>query len=245
MFSILLELLKDESGAVPLDLGVAAALVPLTAASTVRIASFVDDKIDSIFFDRKHGIDTAGAARRRGPRPRTADRQDGNRYMPTPARTLRSILSRLPVDLDEFVFVDLGSGKGRTMLVAAEFSFKEIVGVEMSPELVEVALRNVRAYRNVQQKCFDIDALCMDAADYEIPDDDCVFFMYNPFEGAVMERVVASIRRSYEHRPRRLYVIYYHPTKRGVLEELSFMRRIAPPKTNTDYFAIYESMAAP
>src|ERR1700691_4568599 len=46
------------------------------------------------------------------------------------------------IDLSEFVFVDLGSGKGRTLLMASDYPFQRIVGVELLPALHETAKGN-------------------------------------------------------------------------------------------------------
>jgi len=57
-------------------------------------------------------------------------------YRATPVRTLRALLSRLPRNtLSSSTFVDFGLGKGRVLLVAADFTFRRIIGVEFSDEL--------------------------------------------------------------------------------------------------------------
>jgi len=69
-------------------------------------------------------------------------------HAPTRPRVLRSLLGRLDVDYTQFVFIDLGCGKGRAVLVAAEFPFKKIIGVEFAAELVRHARENVSEYLN-------------------------------------------------------------------------------------------------
>jgi hypothetical protein len=66
----------------------------------------------------------------------------------------------------------------------------------------------------------------MDAGDYEIGDDDDVFFFYNPFGRPVFERVLANIRRSHESRPRHIHLIYGNPTQRQTLDEDAFWSRV-------------------
>jgi len=48
--------------------------------------------------------------------------------------------------LRDFTFVDLGSGKGRVLLMASHYPFKRIIGVEFIPELHQVAQENIRKY---------------------------------------------------------------------------------------------------
>ncbi|MBK8386616.1 MAG: class I SAM-dependent methyltransferase [Candidatus Accumulibacter sp.] len=55
------------------------------------------------------------------------------RYEPSPSGMVRSILSTLGLDWRRYTFVDFGAGKGRVLLLAAELPFKNIIGVEFSP----------------------------------------------------------------------------------------------------------------
>ncbi|QDT37699.1 class I SAM-dependent methyltransferase [Stratiformator vulcanicus] len=64
-------------------------------------------------------------------------------YNPTTASQFGSILESLPIDYEQFSFVDLGSGKGRVLLMASEFPFREVVGVELSSQLHEIAANNI------------------------------------------------------------------------------------------------------
>jgi hypothetical protein len=41
-------------------------------------------------------------------------------YQPTDPAEFREMMKALPIDFREFTFVDIGSGKGRTLLMAAE-----------------------------------------------------------------------------------------------------------------------------
>src|SRR5882724_12595376 len=57
-------------------------------------------------------------------------------YLPARPRNVRRALSDLPVDNPaKYTFVDLGSGKGRILFLAAEFPFRRIQGIEFAVEL--------------------------------------------------------------------------------------------------------------
>lgn len=63
----------------------------------------------------------------------TASGESGHDYLPTRPSVVRTALARLPVqDLKEYTFVDLGAGKGRVLLVAAEYPFGKIGGSNSS-----------------------------------------------------------------------------------------------------------------
>ena len=91
-------------------------------------------------FDRPFGTDTTG-------RIQTAElgisdamvREQAILSLPSPARVTRWMLENVGIRYDEYSIVDLGCGKGRALLVASNYSFARIVGVEISRELSEIA----------------------------------------------------------------------------------------------------------
>ena len=61
---------------------------------------------------------------------------DGEIYVPARVRNGRAALRDAPVrDVSGYTFVDLGSGKGRMLFVAAERPFRRVIGVEFSRSL--------------------------------------------------------------------------------------------------------------
>lgn len=171
-------------------------------------------------FDREHGVDTT-----RHVMPDEAGLPAGvldsaSSYVPTPARVIRHALQSLPIQPRDFTFVDFGSGKGRTLLVASEFEFSRIIGVEASAMLHEVAQRNVARYSSSTQRCRDIQCLHMDCLDFELPRSNVVLYMYHPFGISVLRRVLARVRQSVEAFPRELFVIYVRPVFGRVFSEV-------------------------
>ncbi|MGA8860958.1 MAG: hypothetical protein WB506_13210, partial [Candidatus Sulfotelmatobacter sp.] len=100
-------------------------------------------------YDWDHGVNTTGAA------VSWRNRLLGvfhSPYQPTQPDLFREMLESLRqqshCDFHDFVFVDLGSGKGRTLLMASDYPFRHIAGVELLPALHQVALENLRKYRS-------------------------------------------------------------------------------------------------
>jgi hypothetical protein len=87
----------------------------------------------------------------------------------------------------------VGSGKRRALLLASQFSFKEIIGVELSPSLHRIAYSNIQIYRDDFQRCRKIRSICGDAAKYQIPPEKAVFYLFNPFDEEVMHMVLSNI----------------------------------------------------
>jgi hypothetical protein len=76
-------------------------------------------------------------------------------YQAAPAWLIREILDSIPLQPNTFAFIDLGSGKGRALLVASELPFAKIVGVELSHELHRIAEQNLGRYRSASQHCMN------------------------------------------------------------------------------------------
>ena len=89
--------------------------------------------------DREFLLDTSGHMELADLDIDSDNKEFSSHYEPTPVRILRSIFSNLPDDLSEFIFIDFGSGKGRTLLVSSDYNFKRIIGVEFSKELHPIA----------------------------------------------------------------------------------------------------------
>jgi len=161
-------------------------------------------------FDRQHGVDTGSGW---GGALALADISSPNwihgyHYQSLGEELMRVMMDHLPIRHEDFVFVDLGSGKGKILLMAAEYPFRRITGVEYSLSLHEAARRNIETYRNPQQKCMDVESVCLDATQFVIPPRPCVFFLYNPFDQTILAPVVQRMVESLQRVPRPMYVVY-------------------------------------
>ena len=174
-------------------------------------------------FDRKHGTDTSGIEPLWKLKIQSPNASFGVRYEATTEHELVSALEFLSEDLREFTFVDLGCGKGRTLLIASQLGFKEIIGVEFALELVQVAQANL-AKMNVE----NATVLHQDAADFRFPATATVLYLYNPFSREVAERVVSNLSRA---GLRKLYVIYKRPECADLLDASDFLQRLGSPST--------------
>jgi len=132
-------------------------------------------------------------------------------YWPTSTAIIHEALAALPIRYEDFVFVDFGSGKGRVLLQASDLPFCKIIGVEFSSELHNVALSNIGRYKSDNQKCRDIESVCMDFTLFEIPRGPLVAFVYNPSSESITAALAKNIAQSLKENPRELWVIYVTP----------------------------------
>lgn len=132
-------------------------------------------------------------------------------YQPTDPVVFREMMAILPIDFSEFTFVDLGSGKGRTLLMASEYPFRRILGVEILPELHRAAEENIRAYKSATQRCGQIESVCADASEFALPKEPLVLYLFNPLPAQGLGKVLEKLKQSLLLIPRKTFILYQNP----------------------------------
>lgn len=125
------------------------------------------------------------------------------------------ILDIANIDYENSVFVDYGSGKGRALLMAAEYPFRHIIGVEFSAQLYEVSKKNIEKVIDRLQ-CKNIEVIHEDAVEHRVPSDANTFFFFNPFKEPVLSKVIDAIEASLKEFPRSAVFIYVNPVHKDV-----------------------------
>lgn len=163
-------------------------------------------------------------------------------YQPTEPALFQEMLAALQqstgCDLRELTFVDLGSGKGRTLLMASEYPFRRIVGVELLPGLARIAQENLRAYESETRQCFAIESVCRDATEFPLPDGPLLIYLFNPFPEAGLRRFLDKLRERVAERGQRIYVLYHNPLLEGVVTESGILQKVG----GTHQYSIFASV---
>jgi hypothetical protein len=142
-------------------------------------------------------------------------------YQPTVEEEFSAIMLHLAtVDLTEFTFIDLGSGKGRALLLAAMYPFAHIVGVEVQPALDAIARANIERFDEPGQQCRSIQSVCADAREYEFPLTGIILYLFNPFPDYVLREVLTNLVASARHQPRPISVLYNAPFEAQEFERI-------------------------
>jgi hypothetical protein len=147
------------------------------------------------------------------------------------------MVNSLSIDYQQFTFVDLGSGKGRTLLMASDYPFRRIVGVELLPELHRVAEENIRRYRSEKQECHRIESVCADAAEFVLPQEPLVVYLFNPFPESVLERVIENLQAGARKGQRPLYVLYHNPLLERALARSPLLKKMRATTSYVVYSA--------
>ena len=110
-----------------------------------------------------------------------------NWHSPSGRADLTRVLRSLGIPSDSRA-LDLGCGKGAAVLTMARFPFEEIVGVDLSGELVDVAKTNAARVRQTK-----VRFVCSDAADFLDLGRFTHLYLYNPFPDSVMKSVMQNL----------------------------------------------------
>jgi SAM-dependent methyltransferase len=175
-------------------------------------------------FDVRYGTDTSGSSP-------TGEQITGepvdlhaHGYTGSQPGVMRKVFAMLP-GVAQCTFVDLGCGKGRPLLVATEFPFKEIVGVELSFAFAQIARNNVERIANHYSRRTPVRIEVGDATEYPIPSGDVVLFMYNPFDEAMIGKMAAGAEAALALESRRVFVVYINPRFGGCFDAVPSLRR--------------------
>ncbi|MGB9119786.1 MAG: class I SAM-dependent methyltransferase [Candidatus Angelobacter sp.] len=136
-----------------------------------------------------------------------------------------------------FTFIDLGSGKGRVLLMASDYPFQKIVGVEFMPELHRAAQKNISDYLSDRQQCRQIEAVCMDARDFQFPPEPLLVYLFNPFSESTFAQVLENLRRSVKQSPRPIYVAYRFTEFENLLAQAEWLEKIV----GSEQWAVYRN----
>ena len=158
-------------------------------------------------FDGETGMDTGGILGLYGLTVESPNRAFGNAYQATDPQQFHSAIAALDVPLEQSTFIDLGSGKGRALLLAAGYPFRRIVGVEFAEELHLAAAANVDRMEGESR----IEVIHGDASEYVLPSGCVVLYLFNPFDRPLMAAVAKNALASWASDPRPIRVIYAAP----------------------------------
>jgi SAM-dependent methyltransferase len=171
-------------------------------------------------FDRRFGVETESWVLLEELKTASPNKELAGFYVPTDPGLFSRMVRASGVEPGRFTFVDLGCGKGRMLILAAELGFKKAVGVEFCPELSAQAKRNVEKYEAKFRRGAGLAVEHLDATLFEFPDEPLVIFFYNSFRGEALREVLGNLERSLRERPREVYFLWNGPGFFPELKEL-------------------------
>jgi len=153
----------------------------------------------------------------------------------------REIIRSIPVELSKYTFVDIGSGKGAAVLMASEFPFQRLVGVELSADLVEISKNNVLKFNASTGKTLSPDWIQGDFFKWVIPKHPKLFFFNNPFPSDLTLDAIRRLESALIEHPRPALLVFRKaPQSTG---DYLHRSRYWKPLRLTPYWRVYESVA--
>lgn len=151
-------------------------------------------------FDRVHGTDTGGLIPRSGLITGHASDAHVTAYYAVAPSILDALIdfwlgTQPALPIDRYTFLDVGAGKGRAMLVAAQHPFRQVVGVELNPALAAIASANILRFEDSPEPSAlaHVALLAGDALEVPLPSGPLVAFLFHPFEAPLLRRFLARI----------------------------------------------------
>jgi SAM-dependent methyltransferase len=163
-------------------------------------------------------------------------------YQPIPPDQFRQIMSALSAHLvphtnfSQFTFIDIGAGKGRALLLASEFGFRRIIGIELLPELVKIARENVRDFEQ-RGMGSGIEVLCENATNFVFPNEPAVVFLFNPLPRSSLLMFLENLERWLGQNSHPVYVVYANPIFEQTFERLELLTKL----TGNNQYLLFRS----
>jgi SAM-dependent methyltransferase len=188
-------------------------------------------------FDEIHGVDTSGLIAARDLATGHTNDEHVTAYYGVAPSILRTLVKHWeandpPYAIADYSFVDIGAGKGRAMLVASQLGFRNVIGIELNPQLATVARENIAAWLDAHRQDTTAPALSpihllqQDALAVDLPAEPTVLFLFHPFEAPVLKRLLRRIEARFAQHPRELDVLYVNSECRDLLDEHPAFERL-------------------
>jgi len=206
-------------------------------------------------FDQLHGTDTSGLIPAdtiaRGTDIKPAELTAYYGIAPSILQTLLDLwLQRLhfPAPIEQTVFLDVGSGKGRAALLASRFPFLHVEGIELNRALAQIAVANAEIWQQSPHaaQLAPIDLHHADALRHPLPEAPTLAFLFHPFELPILRRFLRRIEASLARNPRPFDLVYVNAEHGSLLDRHPAFQRIwtgSIPMSAADHLADLAAIA--
>jgi SAM-dependent methyltransferase len=184
-------------------------------------------------FDQKYGTDTGGYL---GPEELVNGRKnDAHNYgysaiapsvFHEACKKWQETLPAVSGRIEAYTFIDVGSGKGRAILLASELPFRKVIGVELSDELARIAEQNTVQWNRFRKPKAKIRVVEEDAMRFQWPRTPLLVYLYNPFACSLIEQMAANIAAASAAGSGLVDLLYVNPTCADTLAAQGLFTRL-------------------
>src|SRR5438105_6212957 len=164
-------------------------------------------------FDQMYGVDTSGLVPAKHLVTGHVNDEHVTAYYGIAPSILRSLIDQWrasipPHPISNYTFVDIGCGKGRGLLVASEYRFRKVVGIELNRDMATIARQNITHWNATHAAdptsgpIAPIRVLEQDALEFQLPTTPTLLFLFHPFEAPVLKQLLRRIDTQFATRPK-------------------------------------------
>ena len=177
-----------------------------------KLTKILNNVVD-FFFDLYWRVDTYGVIKPHDldPGQNFLAKMLSRPYQQSRYLLFHKTISSIAIDSSSFSFIDMGSGKGKALIMACRYDFPAVIGVEFSRELCDIASKNILATsdKSVTQQ---VSVECLNIVDFNFPRGDMLIYCFNPFDESVMNHVVEKLFKQKMFRPKdQILFVYVNP----------------------------------
>jgi SAM-dependent methyltransferase len=184
--------------------------------------------------DRQLGVETSAQVPRSAQMSGVKMDKYAVQYQGLQPSILRKCLNLIGVT-DEMTFIDIGCGKGRALMVAAEYPFRQIIGVELSDFILATARLNFKNLTKKNARYGDVKLLHGDASDPPLDRGINVLAFFNSFTGDPVHFLIENMRQHLKASPEsEIWLICLNPVSFQAFDECGFLKRFYAAKLKFD-----------
>lgn len=141
-------------------------------------------------------------------------------------RRWRETLPAVSGRIEAYSFIDVGAGKGRALLLAADLPFRKVIGVELSEELTRIAQKNVAQWSRISRPKAKIRVVQGDAAKFRWPRTPLLVYLYNPFACTLVAQMANNLAAAAASGAGLVDLLYVNPTCTDTLTKQGLFVRL-------------------
>lgn len=159
---------------------------------------------------------------------------------------LRECAPQQPIE--RTVFLDVGAGKGRAMLLASQYPFLRVEGVELNSELAGIATDNIHRWAadSTAEALAPVVLHQADATRHPLPPEPTLAYLFHPFEAKLLRRFLRHVQASLKAHPRPFDLVYVNAEHDSLLDRNRGLKRMwlgRIPMSPADHVADLEAIA--
>ncbi|OFZ21359.1 MAG: hypothetical protein A2202_05290 [Bdellovibrionales bacterium RIFOXYA1_FULL_36_14] len=179
------------------------------------------DNLVDYLFDRKFHLDTLNKVDFTQNFLDIPSRINAKIYQGTRLRVFNRVMKNLHINYCDYNFIDTGSGKGKALILASGFNFKEIIGIELFKPLYDISYQNL-SKMNLNQR---IQIEHGDILSFTPPPGPNLYYLYNPFNERVIKDFFSTLQKNQTFGNDDL-IVYLNPRYHTTLTNLGFQYQI-------------------